>query len=347
MRHGGEIYTVSEIIGKSPYEIIDMSSSVNPLPLPEKIKRKVIERFPLIHKYPDSEARVFKKTFSELYKIPPENIICGNGSTELIYLIVKALKPSSVLILEPTFIEYEKACRVNEINDVEKVFTMNKKEIFKMIKEKMQKRKYEMIFICNPNNPTGWLIDKKEILELANHYENSTFIVDEAFIDFASDGTLLRDSILSNIIVLRSLTKFYGLAGLRFGYAVASFKTIEKIKKYRQPWSINSLSQWIAEEIIKDEEFKKQSYNFFIMEKDFFEYSLSKLKLRYFPSVANFYLIEIPQKGIFQYMLERGILIRDCSNFYGLNENFIRVSVKTRVENEIFFKELKKFLELI
>lgn len=345
MRHGGDIYTASEITGKSPDEIIDMSSSVNPLPLPEKIKRKALERFTLLHKYPDTEARAFIKTFSELYRIPHENIVCGNGSTELIYLIVKALKPNSVLILEPTFIEYEKACRVNEIDEVEKVFTLNKKEIFKMIKEKMQEKKYEMIFICNPNNPTGWLIDKKEILELANHYEDSTFVVDEAFIDFASDETLLRDSILSNIIVLRSLTKFYGLAGLRFGYAVASFKTTERIKRDRQPWSINSLSQWIAEEIIKDEEFKKQSYDFFIMEKDFFEYSLNKLNLRYFPSVANFYLIEIHKKGIFQYMLARGILIRNCSNFYGLNENFIRVSVKTRVENEIFFKELKKFLE--
>lgn len=345
MRHGGDIYTASEITGKAICEIIDMSSSVNPLHLPEKIKRKALKRFPLLHKYPDTEARAFIKTFSELYKIPHENIVCGNGSTELIYLIVKALKPNSVLILEPTFIEYEKACRVNEIDDVEKVFTLNKEEIFEMINKKMQKRKYEMIFICNPNNPTGWLIDKKEILELANHYEDSTFVLDEAFIDFAPDETLLRDSISSNIIVLRSLTKFYGLAGLRFGYAVAFFKTIERIKRYRQPWSINSLSQWIAEEIIKDEEFKKQSHDFFLMEKDFFEYSLNKLKLRYFPSVANFYLIEIHKKGIFQYMLARGILIRDCSNFYGLNENFIRVSVKTRFENEIFFKELKKFLE--
>lgn len=139
MRHGGDIYTASEITGKAICEIIDMSSSVNPLHLPEKIKRKALERFPLLHKYPDTEARAFIKTFSELYRIPPENIVCGNGSTELIYLIVKALKPNSVLILEPTFIEYEKACRVNEIDDVEKVFTLNKEEIFEMINKKMQK----------------------------------------------------------------------------------------------------------------------------------------------------------------------------------------------------------------
>ncbi len=344
MSHGGDIYSASGIIGKNPYEIIDMSSSVNPMPLPEEIKRKIIERFPLLHKYPDSEARAFIKTFSELYDIPAENIVCGNGSTELIYLIVKALKPTSVLILEPTFTEYEKACRVNEIDDVDKIFSLSKEKLIEMAKEKIQERKYQMVFICNPNNPTGWIIDKDEILSLADLYIDTTFVVDEAFIDFAPDKTLLKDAVSSNIVVLRSLTKFYGLAGVRFGYAVASFESIEKIKKYRQPWSINSLSQWIAEEIIKDEKFKKQSYEFFMREKDFFEYSLTKLKLKYFPSVANFYLIEFHKKGVFKYMLERGILIRDCSDFFGLSESFIRVSVKSRTENEIFFRELKEFL---
>ncbi|MCX7723898.1 MAG: threonine-phosphate decarboxylase CobD [Thermodesulfovibrio sp.] len=346
MRHGGDIYTASEIINKSPYEIIDMSSSVNPLPLPEKIKRKAIERFSLLHKYPDSEARSFIKTFSELYEIPTENIICGNGSTELIYLVVKALKPTSVLILEPTFTEYERACRVNDIYNVEKIFALNKEKILEILKEKMSTRNYEMVFICNPNNPTGWLIDKREILSLVNNYPYTAFVVDEAFIDFTPEQTLIKEAIYSNIIVLRSLTKFYGLGGVRFGYAVAYKKIIEKMKKYRQPWSINSIAQWIAEEIIKDEDFKAQIYEFFIREKNFFEDSFNKLNIRYFHSVANFYLFEAHKKGIFRYMLERGILIRECSDFYGLNENFIRVSVKSRTENEIFFKELSEFLRI-
>ncbi len=344
MIHGGDIYTASEVTGKALPEIIDMSSSVNPLPLPERIQRKIIEKIPLLHKYPDTEVRAFKRTLSNLYGIPSENIVCGNGSTELIYLTVKSLKPESALILEPTFTEYERACRINEIKVIERILTLDKEKIFGLLRKAMQERKYEMVFICNPNNPTGWLIEKEEILKLASLYEKTIFLIDEAFIDFAPDKTLLRHSISSNIIVLRSLTKFYGLAGLRFGYAVASSEVIEKIKKYRQPWSINSLAQWIAEEIIRDEDFKKQSYEFFKRQKDFFEYSLNELKLKYFPSVANFYLIEIPEKGLFQYMLERGILVRECSDFYGGNENFIRVSVKNRAENEKFFNELKKFL---
>ena len=342
--HGGDIYTVSEFTGKAPYEIKDMSSSVNPLPLPERIKIKIIEKTPLLHKYPDTEARAFISTISNLYDIPSENIICGNGSTDLIYLTVKTLKPESVLILEPTFTEYQRACSINEIKNIDRIFTLNKEKIFGLLRKTMQERKYEMVFICNPNNPTGWLIDNEEILKVASLYEKTIFLIDEAFIDFAPDKTLLRNSIQSNIIVLRSLTKFYGLAGLRFGYAVASSEVIRKIKDYRLPWNINSLAQWIAEEIIRDEDFKKKSYEFFKKEKDFFECSLNKLKIKYFPSVANFYLIEIPKKGLFQYMLERGILIRECSDFYGLNENFIRVSVKNRPENKTFFNELKKFL---
>ncbi|WP_353684577.1 threonine-phosphate decarboxylase CobD [Thermodesulfovibrio sp. 3907-1M] len=343
MRHGGDIYTVSELTGKSPYEILDMSSSVNPLPLPEKIKKKVIEKFPFLHKYPDTEARAFVRTLSELYDIPSEKIICGNGLTELIYLTVQALKPESVLLLEPTFTEYERACKFNDINDIERIFSLSKEKIIEMLWKTMKERKYAMVFICNPNNPTGWLIEKSEILKLASLYEDTIFVVDEAFIDFVPEESLFRE-VSPNIIVLRSLTKFYGLAGLRFGYAVASIQIVERIKKYRHPWSINSLAQLIAEEIIRDEDFKRQSYEFFKSEKDFFERSLNELKLKYFPSVANFYLFEIPKKGVFQYMIERGVLIRDCSNFYGLNENFIRVSVKSRAENERFFKEMKEFL---
>lgn len=345
MIHGGDIYTVAEITRKKPDEIIDMSSSVNPLPLPKRIFHKINKNFKLLNKYPDPEARTFRRSLSLLYDIPFENILCGNGSTELIYLTVTALKPGPVLILEPTFIEYEKACRLNEINDVEKIFTLSKDEVFNLAFDKLKEGKYSIVFICNPNNPTGWLIEKKVILNFANFFKNTIFVIDEAFIDFVPEESLIKESIsLKNIIVLRSLTKFYGIAGLRFGYASGSFEIIEKLKKFKQPWSINSVAQWIAEEIIRDEEFRDKSLDFFRKEKDFFESRLKTLPLEYFSSVANFYLIKINRKGVFQHMLKKGILIRDCSNFYGLNENFIRVSVKRRTENKIFFKELEEFL---
>jgi len=341
MIHGGDIYTIAKILSKKPSEIIDLSSSVNPLPLPTEIKEKIIEKFDFLNRYPDTEARAFREKLS----VPFENTICGNGSTELIYLTVKALNPERVLILEPTFIEYERACRMHNVSHVERVFSLNRDELIGLAEEKLKNRKYDMVFICNPNNPTGWLIKKEKILNLTTG-KNTIFVIDEAFIDFSPDETLIDESVNSeNILILRSLTKFYGLAGLRFGYAVGNRKLIEKLKKFVQPWSINTLAQIAAEEIINHEEFKRQSYEFFKKEREFFETSLRSLNLDYFPSVANFYLIKLPLKGFAREILKKGILIRECSNFFGLDESFIRVSLKSRAENEIFIKELKKCLK--
>ncbi|NWF98573.1 MAG: aminotransferase class I/II-fold pyridoxal phosphate-dependent enzyme [Nitrospirae bacterium] len=152
------------------------------------------------------------------------------------------------------------------------------------------------------------------------------------------------NSRFGGFLLLLSVTKFYGLAGLRLGYGVSHQKLIEKLKNFSQPWNVNTLAQVAGTEIIKHKEFKRKSLDFFKQEKEFLEGFFYKKGIVFYPSVANFYLIEIPKKGVFQYMLERGILIRECSDFYGLNNNFIRVSVKNRDENEAFFKELKKFL---
>lgn len=346
--HGGDIYSAGEVIGKNPYEIIDMSVSVNPLPIPEKIKKKVIDKFELLHKYPDTEVRRFRKLLTEILNIPSSTIICGNGSTELIYLTVFSLKPSSVLILEPTFIEYYRACRIYEVPNVKRIFSLNKAEILNLTNETLKSSHYDMVFICNPNNPTGWITEKESLLQMIKRFENTFFIIDEAFIDFVPDESIVKESILlKNTIVLRCLTKFYGLAGLRFGYAVGNSEVIEKLKKFQQPWSVNLIAQWIAEEIIKDKEFKTKTFNFFKEEKKFFESLLNSLSIEYFPSVANFYLIKTPRKGFFRYMVKKGILVRNCSNFYGLNDEFIRISVKTRQENKIFFNEFEEFLRAL
>jgi len=348
MIHGGDIYTAAELIGKNSEDIIDMSSSVNPLPLPFKIKKKLIKNFNLLNRYPDTDARSFKKIICDIYGISSESIICGNGSIELIYIALKALNPQNVLILEPTFLEYERACRINNVPNIDRIFSLDRDEVIKIAEKKLKNTKYSLVFICNPNNPTGWLIKKETILNLADTVKDTIFLIDEAFIDFTPEETVIHEvGKIKNLLVLRSLTKFYGLAGLRFGYAAGCNEIIEQLKKFIQPWSINSIAQCAAEEIIKDENFKNMSYEFFIKEKQFFENSLKKLTLNYFPSAANFYFIKLPKKGFPEEILNKGILIRDCSNFYRVDENFIRVSIKTRKQNELFFRELKKWLKAL
>lgn len=343
--HGGDIYSYAEILKKTPEHIIDMSASINPLPLPEKISQKVYEKFALLNRYPDTEARKFRKILEELYGIPYSSTICGNGSTELIYLAVASFNPRSVLILEPTFIEYERACKVNMIRNISRVFSLKAEEILDKTFKTLKTSHYDMVFLCNPNNPTGWLIGKDKILWLIKNFKNTLFIIDEAFIDFVPQESVLSEAILmQNTLVLRSLTKFYGMAGLRFGYAAGNIKLIDKIRENQQPWNTNSIAQWIAEEMIRDESFRLKSFEFFKKEKEFFELSMRNLALEYFSSVANFYLLRFSKTYIHKQLIKKGILVRNCSNFYGLNEYFIRVSVKTRKENSIFFEELQKVI---
>ncbi|MCS7279584.1 MAG: pyridoxal phosphate-dependent class II aminotransferase [Thermodesulfobacteriaceae bacterium] len=346
--HGGPTFQVSKLISKPIEEIIDLSSSVNPLNffLPFLPDRKKLSF--LLNKYPDPEVYELRQTISEVYQVPWECILCGNGSMELIYLTLRSFSWSSVLIWEPTFIEYYKGCKIFGIYQVERIFSLEKEEGLEKLKQALSKNfNLQAVFICNPNNPTGWLISKKSLLDLIETFPSVIFLIDEAFIDFALEESLLREaSFYSNLIVFRSLTKFFGLAGIRLGYMVAHKKIIEKLKLYQEPWSVNSLAQYLGNLLVKNTNFIQRTLNFFKREKLYVENFFKKWKINYFPSVANFYLFILERGAEFtDYLLRKGILIRNCYNFYGLNENFLRVSVKRRGENRKFLEELKKWLE--
>jgi len=346
--HGGDIYTMAKILGIKTNSIIDLSTSINPLPLPSKYKQALLKNFPQINKYPDPFCRSFKETLQELYSIPEANVLCGNGSTELIYLFVKALAPKKALILEPTFNEYERACKVYNVY-VYKIFSLDKELLLEKMHKTLSKSKIDLVFVCHPNNPTGWLYKKEDLLNIITKFPATTFIVDEAFIDFCEKDSLITEALShNNIILLRSLTKFYGLTGLRFGYAVSSKEIIERAEKFLPPWNVNVFSQILASLILKDEDFKRKTLNFFIKEKEYFEHKLKRLSKKYsidyFPSHANFYLLKLPKDDFFDFCFKEGILIRDCSNFYGLSKHYVRVSVKFRKWNKIFFNVLEKWL---
>ncbi len=346
--HGGNIYKIAEITSKSLKEIIDLSSSVNPLPLPKEIIQKIKDLLFLLDKYPDPESLSLKKTISEIYEIPLNTIICGNGSTELIYLTLQAFSFSSAIILEPTFIEYERACKINKISKIKHIFSLNKDKGLSQLENYLKKNfSNVVVFICNPNNPTGWLIEKERLFYLINKYSSVFFLVDEAFIEFGKEHSLIKEATkVKNLIIFRSLTKFYGLAGLRLGYGVSYANNIKILERYKIPWSINSIAQHFGIFILKNKDFFTNSLNFFTKEKQFFENNFRRLKINFFPSITNFYLFYLENGAEFtEYLFKKGILIRNCYNFYGLNENYLRVSIKMRKENEIFFKELENWLK--
>lgn len=353
--HGGNIYRLAEELRIAERKVIDFSASINPLGVSKKVKAEIRKNLKYLHNYPDPDTVRLRKRLGQYYGIDPETIICGNGSTELIYLIARTLKPKTVLIPSPTFSEYERACRTsNELRVTS--YELKKEESFDINPDRFIEKLKKLVtchsslvtdvmaFLCNPNNPTGRLLrrdDVKKIADIAKEFK-CYLIVDEAFIDFCPDDSAIKD-VEDNpcLIVLRSMTKFYALSGLRIGYGVFPQPLIEVLKRYKEPWTVNSLAQRAAVIALKDKVYVKKTFNLIKEEKRYLEQSFKKLNIKFFPSAANFYLLKIENASEFIKTLKgKGILVRDCFNFRGLDSTYIRVAVRSRKDNKILIDEL-------
>jgi len=371
--HGGNIYRLAEELKMQERKVMDFSASVNPLGVSKKIKTEMRKHLKYLHNYPDPEAKRLRKRLAQYHGIDLETILCGNGSTEFIYLITKALRPQKVLIPAPTFSEYERAVLINQESEVWnqksetteqrvhiKYLILKKKDNFKIIPDKfiatmkgdinseLSDTPCEMAFLCNPNNPTGRLLrgdDVKRIADAAKEFK-CYLIVDEAFIDFCADDSVTKD-VRDNpyLIVLRSMTGFYALSGLRIGYGIFPQHLIERLKKYKEPWTINNLAQRAAVVALKDKVYRSETFKLIKGEKKFLEKSFRKIGIEFFDSDVNFYLLKINNANeLCQQLKRKGILLRDCSIFRGLDSTYLRVAVKSHKENTILIKELTSIL---
>ena len=351
--HGGNLERAMEKYGISSEEIIDFSANINPLGFSPKIREIIIKNLNQLSHYPDPECKEAKKEISHYFKIDYENIILGNGSTELIYLIVQTLKPKKVLIPIPTFYEYGKA--LNHYNASIKFYKLIEKQEFSISINKIisQLAGIDLVFLCNPNNPTGTFLHREEILILVKeiHRRKIFLVLDEAFIDLHEEESFIKEVKNYNcLIILRSLTKFFGLPGLRIGFGVGSSKLIKELEIQKIPWSVNYLAQIAVREVLKDEKFISKSRYFLLKEKEFFYQELSNIEgLKVYKPSSNFIFIKllgnISSEKLQDQLGRKGILIRDCSNFKGLEKGkFIRVAVRTRKENIKLLKEIKSIL---
>ena len=343
--HGGNLKEAQERYLLKKEEIIDFSANINPLGFPSSVGKIISSHLDDIARYPDPGCKDLKKALASCLNISADNLLIGNGSMELIFSLTFALKPKRALIPIPAFSEYERAVhlaggrclfvKTREEND----FAVNVTEIVKRLDSA------DLLFICNPNNPTGFLWDKEAMRFLADKCEKKGvfLVIDEAFMDFvkeknASSMAAARPFKL-HVLVLRSLTKFFALAGLRIGYLAGNKKLLSRISSYQPPWSVNVLAQMTACEIIKDSVFIKKSRDYVLKESIFLFKKLQKLKfLKPYPASANFIFCRVENKKInsrrlCDYCGAKGILIRDCSNFRGLDDRFIRVAVRKREEN--------------
>jgi len=337
-QHGGQIY---DKFGK-PINFLDFSANINPLGLSEKILQTLQENFCGIVNYPDSNATELKSALSRKYKISAENLILLNGAAEFFYLYCNVFRPKKILIPVPSFSEYERAAKSSGA-EVEFFFTRAEKN-FKIDVEKILKRNADCVIIGRPNNPTGNLISIEEILKLA---EKFSVMIDESFIDFLPIESA-RNFLSEKIFVVQSLTKIFAIPGLRLGFAVAEKNFAERLNFAKDVWNVNFLAQKVGAVALSDEKFLQDTRIWLEVEKKYFAEKLTELPVKIFSPSVNFILIRLKSKELAAFTLkklqEKKILVRNCANFAGLDERYLRLAIRTRAENNLLLEALREIL---
>ena len=380
--HGGNIYKVFR--EKNIKEILDYSSNINPYGIPESLKSRIIENLEILERYPDPDYVELREKLANLNNVNLSDIILGNGATEIIFLFMKVINPKKILIVSPTFGEYERAVKAvgtsrNSIDlscsddnknienkEIEiEYFELKESDDFKLnignLKNQLEK-KYDLLIICNPNNPTGKflkLAQTEEILKECNKYDTKLFI-DEAFIEFLADG--MKESIINteenkkNLFVTRAFTKFFAIPGLRLGYGMYFDKELEqKISEKKEPWSVNNIAELAALTVLDDTEYIEKTLKWITKEKIYMYEKLNEISgIKVYETEVNFITGKIDEKlfseglnvkVLREKMLEQGILIRDASNFKFLDERFFRLAIKDRTSNDRVIEAMKEIFQ--
>jgi threonine-phosphate decarboxylase len=347
--HGGNIFAVARALGVAPEQLVDFSASINPLGMapgvPAALER-CVER--LLH-YPDKSSAELKQSLALYHGVDSSELAVANGSTELIHLMPRLVAGKKGLVVAPAFAEY--ALALERSGWQTDYFSLASGDGFSLslsaLREKLAEG-YDLLFVCNPGNPTGALIAKSDIAEIIELCRKSgTFLVlDEAFIDFCEEQSakeLIRRC--PRAVLLRSMTKFFAIPGLRLGYAIGAPQTIEAIDALQDPWSVNTAAQVAGIASLSDADYCRRTREYVSEERDRLAAGLAGLGfLKVFPSQANYLLAElgngVSAAELRSRLMQKGLLIRDCSNFQGLDGRFFRVAVKLRAENEMLLKEL-------
>jgi len=345
-QHGGDIWSVAQASGTSPEAIIDFSASINPLGLSKAAVIAMEKGKGLLTAYPDPYAAGLTEELARYHAIPAANIIAANGSNELIYLLAQSLRPGKALIIEPAFSEYRRS--LEAVGCAVDGFRLEASEEFCLDLERLIDRLgdggYDMCFLTNPTSHVGGLIPKTSVIDIIEECRRTgTFLViDEAFCDFTESGSLKADVAgREAVIVLRSMTKFFAMAGLRLGYAVASENIIERLASLRPTWSVNLLATLAGIASLRDKAYIDETVSWFTEERPRMEAMLSRITgFRVFPGAANFFLCRVDEsvvevKTLRESLLRRGVLIRSMSGVEGLGPEYFRVALRGRVDNEL------------
>ncbi|MGN0684233.1 MAG: pyridoxal phosphate-dependent aminotransferase [Oscillospiraceae bacterium] len=326
--HGGDIYS-REV--KS-----DFSANLNPLGIPEAV-RAAAAGADFTH-YPDTRCSALSRAISDYEGVPEENIVCGNGAADVIYRIVGALRPKRALLCAPTFSEYERA--LVERDCAVSYHKLREEDGFALGEDILPEiSAADMLFLCSPNNPVGNVIEPRLLERILGRCRECGVIavVDECFLDFAEDGFSAKNCLFPNVIVIKAFTKICAMAGLRLGYALfGDERCAHSVRECGQPWSVSAPAQAAgvaAARVLSETDFLARTRVLIAEERDFLAGELSRLGFEVFPSSANFLLFK-GAEDLAEVLLKRGIAIRSCRDYRGLDERFFRIAVRTHEENE-------------
>ncbi len=330
---------------------IKLASNENPLgPSPmavEAIKCSLDK----LNRYPDGSGHDLINKISEKLKVKPSNIVLGNGSDEIIGMLTRALlkQGDEVIVPWPSFLMYD--IMVRSVGAVPVYVPLKSLSIDLSSIQSRITQKTRMVFLCNPNNPTGTVFSQKDFESFLENIPDVIVVVDEAYIEFVQDKYCARGVDFletgTGVVTLRTFSKAYGLAGIRVGFGVMSEKIAGVLNKIRPPFNVNSLAQVGAIAALEDEAFLNKTLNLVHEELDFLYDSLEKLGIKYFPTQANFFLIDVKRNAdeVFESMLREGVIVRSMTS-YGYPE-YIRINVGLHDENVRFIKAIEKVIKLL
>lgn len=348
--HGADIYTAAEKSGIDKDKIIDFSSNINPLGMPASVKEAAINSISYSDKYPDINSRELTKSISKEEKVPESWIFTSNGAAESIFRIVYYLKPEMGLVMAPAFSEYENALKSSGAQVT--YYGLKEEQDYKVKDDILNciNTETQIVFICNPNNPTGQLTDKETAEKIIRccKQAGAFAVADECFLDFIENKE--EYSVVNflgkydNLIVLKAFTKIYAMPGIRLGYCLSSNKKfIEGLKISGPPWNVSTIAQSAGVAALKEKEYVFKSVAYINEQRRYLAEELNKLNIKTYNSYANYILFKIHENiDLKEEMLKKGILIRSCSNYRNLDSSYYRIAVKTAEENKQLIKALKE-----
>ncbi|MBO6137783.1 MAG: aminotransferase class I/II-fold pyridoxal phosphate-dependent enzyme [Lachnospiraceae bacterium] len=350
--HGGDIYN-----NKVKY---DFSVNLNPLGVPDSVREAVSKSVDIIEKYPDINNESLKRAVCGYFAVKYECTAVGNGASELIMAAFNAIKPSVLITPAPDFSGYMRAaasvgCRVQFVNIIrESGVLLSDEEAVGLLKNKLDEvalggDRRGMVVLSNPNNPTGALTDRALLAGLAEKCREKGFIlgIDESFMPFVKDRDIqsMKDRIEEgSLVVFRSCTKIFSMPGVRLGVLLAAKDLIAKVEGALPEWNISAAASAAGEAALKESAYIDRTPGFVEAQREYLCGCFKTLGLRAYPSSANYILVYC-EKELYEPLLQRGILIRDCSNYEGLGQGFYRFAVRTHEENGILVEKLREILE--